>query len=189
MVYLHIPLCKSFCTYCAFYSEIFSSGQAAHYEAAVMAELHSRQAEIRKTLTTPTLYIGGGTPSVLPPDVLQRLVGAVAEVTGGCYREFTIEVNPDDVTPAYATFLKGLGVTRVSMGIQSFDDRVLARMHRRHTAEGARRAFESLREAGFDNISVDLIFGLGGPVGDGGNSVGGAWSENHAHRRCEGDNR
>ena len=180
MVYLHIPFCKSFCTYCAFYSEIFSSGQVAHFEAAVKAELHSREAEIRKSLSTPTLYIGGGTPSVLPPAVLQRLVEAVAEVTGGLYREFTLEVNPDDVTPAYATFLKGLGVTRVSMGIQSFDDRVLARMHRRHTAEGARRAFACLRDAGFDNISVDLIFGLGGPTGDGGNSVGAACSESSA---------
>ncbi|MBQ7516797.1 MAG: radical SAM protein, partial [Bacteroidales bacterium] len=159
MVYLHIPFCKSFCTYCAFYSEIFSSELAVHYEAAVKAELRSREAEIRKTLSTPTLYVGGGTPSVLPPDVLRRLVEAVAKVTGGHYREFTIEVNPDDVTPEYAVFLKGLGVTRVSMGVQSFDDRILARMHRRHTAEGARRAFTGLREAGFDNISVDLIFG------------------------------
>ena len=182
MVYLHIPFCKSFCTYCAFYSEIFSPDQAAHYEAAVKAELHSREAEIRKTLSTPTLYIGGGTPSVLPPDVLRRLVEAVAKVTGGHYREFTIEVNPDDVTPEYAVFLKGLGVTRVSMGVQSFDDRILARMHRRHTAEGARRAFGCLRESGFDNISVDLIFGLGGPVREGtdGVSAGGVWAESSA---------
>ncbi|MCR4565923.1 MAG: coproporphyrinogen III oxidase family protein [Bacteroidales bacterium] len=179
MVYLHIPFCKSFCTYCAFYSEIFSSELAVHYEVAVKAELRSREAEIRKTLSTPTLYIGGGTPSVLPPDVLRRLVEAVAKVTGGHYREFTIEVNPDDVTPDYASFLKGLGVTRVSMGVQSFDDRILARMHRRHTAEGARRAFGCLRESGFDNISVDLIFGLGGPVREGtdGVSAGGVWSE------------
>ena len=182
MVYLHIPFCKSFCTYCAFYSEIFSSELAVHYEAAVKAELRSREAEIRKTLSTPTLYVGGGTPSVLPPDVLRRLVEAVAKVTGGHYREFTIEVNPDDVTPEYAVFLKGLGVTRVSMGVQSFDDRILARMHRRHTAEGARRAFTGLREAGFDNISVDLIFGLGGPVTEGtdGVSAGGVWAESSA---------
>ena len=182
MVYLHIPFCKSFCTYCAFYSEIFSPDQAAHYEAAVKAELHSREAEIRKTLSTPTLYIGGGTPSVLPPDVLRRLVEAVAKVTGGRYQEFTVEINPDDVTPDYASFLKGLGVTRVSMGVQSFDDRILARMHRRHTAEGARRAFGCLRESGFDNISVDLIFGLGGPVREGtdGVSAGGVWAESSA---------
>ena len=178
MVYLHIPFCKSFCTYCAFYSEIFSSELAVHYEAAVKAELHSREAEIRNTLSTPTLYIGGGTPSVLPPDVLQCLVVAVAEVTGGRYQEFTVEINPDDVTPDFAAFLKGLGVTRVSMGVQSFDDRVLARMHRRHTAEGARRTFGYLREAGFDNISVDLIFGLGGPIENGADGPGadGAWT-------------
>ena len=167
MVYLHIPFCKSFCTYCAFYSELFSLELASRYETAVKAEIRSRRREIRSTLSTPTLYLGGGTPSVLPPIVLQRIVEAVAEVTGGKYQEFTLEVNPDDVTPEYAVFLKALGVTRVSMGIQSFDAQVLARMHRRHTAEGARRAFLSLREAGFENISVDLIYGLGHPVGDG----------------------
>ncbi len=182
MVYLHIPFCKSFCTYCAFYSELFSLELAFRYETAVKAEIRSRRREIRSTLSTPTLYLGGGTPSVLPPIVLRRIVEAVAEVTGGTYQEFTVEVNPDDVTPDYASFLKGLGVTRVSMGVQSFDDRILARMHRRHTAEGARRAFSGLREAGFDNISVDLIFGLGGPVTEGtdGVSAGGVWAESSA---------
>ena len=165
MVYLHIPFCKSFCTYCAFYSELFSSEQASRYEAAVKTELRTRQQEIRETLSVPTLYIGGGTPSVLPPMVLRRLVEAVGEVTGGAYQEFTVEVNPDDVTPAYAAFLKTLGVTRVSMGVQSFDDRTLAWMGRRHTAEGARQAFSCLREAGFENVSVDLIYGLVAPVG------------------------
>ena len=167
MVYLHVPFCKSFCSYCAFYSELFSSELASRYEAAVKSEIHSRQQEIRSTLSIPTLYLGGGTPSVLPPVVLQRIVEAVSEVTDGKYQEFTIEVNPDDVTPDYAVFLKALGVTRVSMGIQSFDADKLARMHRRHTAEGARHAFLCLREAGFENISVDLIYGLGSPVGSG----------------------
>lgn len=166
MVYLHIPFCKSFCTYCAFYSELFSLESVSRYEAAVKAEIRARQQEIRDTLSTPTLYIGGGTPSVLPPMVLRRLVEAVNDVTGGEYQEFTIEVNPDDVTAEYATFLKELGVTRVSMGIQSFDAQTLIWMHRRHTAEGARRAFACLREAGFENISVDLIFGLGSRHGD-----------------------
>lgn len=164
MVYLHIPFCKSFCTYCAFYSELFSSEQASRYEAAVKAEISTRQQEIRETLSTPTFYIGGGTPSVLPPMVLRNLVEAVGEVTGGAYEEFTVEVNPDDVTPAYAAFLKTLGVTRVSMGVQSFDGRTLAWMGRRHTAEGARQAFSCLREAGFGNVSVDLIYGLGSPL-------------------------
>lgn len=167
MVYLHIPFCKSFCTYCAFYSELFSLESASRYEAAVKAEIRARRQEIRETSSTPTLYIGGGTPSVLPPMVLRHLVEAVNEVTGGVYQEFTIEVNPDDVTPDFAAFLKTLGVTRVSMGIQSFEGKTLAWMHRRHTAEGARRAFVCLREAGFENISADLIYGLGRPVGAG----------------------
>ena len=167
MVYLHIPFCKSFCTYCAFYSELLSPGLVRRYERAVMAEMQAREPEIRRTLTTPTLYIGGGTPSVLSPIVLQRLTDALAGITGGRYGEFTVEVNPDDVTPAYAAFLKGLGVSRVSMGIQSFDRHTLSWMARRHDADGAGKAFATLREAGFDNISVDLIFGVGAMSPDG----------------------
>lgn len=161
MVYLHVPFCKRFCTYCAFYSELFAPVLVRRFEQAVIAEMQSREKEIRQTLQTPTLYLGGGTPSVLPPVVLQHLVDALAGITGGNYAEFTLEVNPDDVTPEYAAFLRQLGVTRVSMGIQSFDPRVLRWMARRHDADGARRAFALLREAGFENISVDLIFGVG----------------------------
>jgi len=116
------------------------------------------QQEIPTSLDT--LYIGGGTPSVLPLAVLERIVGALGPAT---YREFTVEVNPDDVVAGGAEYVAGLlalGVNRVSMGVQSFDDGILRWMNRRHDAAGAREAFRLLRAGGFDNLSIDLIFGL-----------------------------
>ena len=157
MIYIHIPFCKSFCTYCDFYSEICSQKVQKLFVEELCREIGERRAEIESTLGLNTLYIGGGTPSVLEPELLKRIVDTLGY---GPYREFTVEVNPDDVTPEYARFLKGLGVNRVSMGVQSFNDDVLRWMNRRHTARGAVEAFSHLREAGFDNISIDLIFGI-----------------------------
>lgn len=157
MIYVHIPFCKSFCTYCDFYSEICSGKVQKLFVDELCREIESRREEISGTLALNTLYIGGGTPSVLEPDGLKRIVDTLGY---GPYEEFTVEVNPDDVTPAYAAFLAGIGVNRVSMGVQSFDDGILSWMNRRHTAEAAVRAFRTLREAGFGNISIDLIFGM-----------------------------
>lgn len=158
MIYVHIPYCHSFCTYCGFYSELDCSSREAFVDA-ICAEMDSRRGELSDEVNT--LYIGGGTPSVLPPSDLKRIV----EATGrGGWEEFTIEVNPDDIVrkgPEYARALKDLGVTRVSMGIQSFDDRLLHWMNRRHAAADAEKAVSMLREAGFENISIDLIFGIG----------------------------
>ena len=121
-----------------------------------------------------TLYIGGGTPSVLPLDVLRRIVDALlssrslrrGENTVGVqspFEEFTVEVNPEDIVEKGGKYVRGLletGVDRVSMGIQSFDDGILRWMNRRHSAAGAVEAFRILRRCGVRNISVDLIFGL-----------------------------
>ena len=121
-----------------------------------------------------TLYIGGGTPSVLPLDVLRRIVDALlssrslrrGENTVGAqspFEEFTVEVNPEDIVEKGGEYVRGLlalGVNRVSMGIQSFDDGILRWMNRRHSAAGAVEAFRILRRCGVRNISVDLIFGL-----------------------------
>ena len=157
MIYIHIPFCKSFCTYCDFYSEICSQKVQKLFVDELCKEIGERRAEIKSTLGLNTLYIGGGTPSVLEPELLKRIVDTLGY---GPYREFTVEVNPDDITPEYARFLKWLGVNRVSMGVQSFNDDVLRWMNRRHNAQGAVEAFRHLREAGFDNISIDLIFGI-----------------------------
>ena len=124
-----------------------------------------------------TLYIGGGTPSVLPLDVLSRIVGAVSqterlslvtepvEVTTPTelFDEFTVEVNPEDIVEKGREYVRGLlalGVNRVSMGIQSFNDDILRWMNRRHDAGNAVKAFHILRESGVRNISIDLIFGI-----------------------------
>lgn len=132
------------------------------YCKALIREISSRKDEIAALSGPATLYIGGGTPSVLPLAMLRSIIDAFGEVSFP--DEFTIEVNPDDIVRGgaeYAAGLKDLGVTRVSMGVQSFDDRVLRWMNRRHSSEQARQAFRILRQAGFDNVSMDLIFGYG----------------------------
>ena len=179
MIYLHVPFCGSFCTYCDFYSEICRGGRAFNeYADAVLKEVNDRKEEICMNMSAPgavnTLYIGGGTPSVLPLDVLRRIVDALlssrslrrGENTVGAqspFEEFTVEVNPEDIVEKGGEYVRGLletGVDRVSMGIQSFDDGILRWMNRRHSAAGAVEAFRILRRCGVRNISVDLIFGL-----------------------------
>lgn len=179
MIYLHVPFCGSFCTYCDFYSEICRGGRAFNeYADAVLKEVNDRREEICMNMSAPgavnTLYIGGGTPSVLPLDVLRRIVDALlssrslrrGENTVGAqspFEEFTVEVNPEDIVEKGGEYVRGLletGVDRVSMGIQSFDDGILRWMNRRHSAAGAVEAFRILRRCGVRNISVDLIFGL-----------------------------
>ena len=179
MIYLHVPFCGSFCTYCDFYSEICRGGRAFNeYADAVLKEVNDRREEICMNMSAHgavnTLYIGGGTPSVLPLDVLRRIVDALlssgslrrGENTVGAqspFEEFTVEVNPEDIVEKGGEYVRGLletGVDRVSMGIQSFDDGILRWMNRRHSAAGAVEAFRILRRCGVRNISVDLIFGL-----------------------------
>ena len=166
MVYLHVPFCRSFCTYCDFYREIACRGRDAQlfesFTDAVCEEISRRRDEIEATRSLNTLYIGGGTPSVLPPNCLERIVSAVRQANGP-FSEFTIEVNPEDIVEkgvGYVRELLGLGVNRVSMGVQSLDDGILRWMDRRHDAAHARQAFRILRDAGVGNISIDLIFGL-----------------------------
>ena len=161
MIYVHVPFCRSFCTYCDFYSE--RACPTGAWLDEVCAEALSRKEEIAESAAVDTLYFGGGTPSVLPP----RFIARIADACGGrSYAEWTVEVNPDDITPEYARGLKELGVNRVSMGVQSLDDGLLRWMNRRHDADGARRAFRCLRDAGFGNISVDIIFGINGLTGE-----------------------
>ena len=176
MIYIHIPFCRSFCTYCDFYSEVASRCRKAEdalkqealfgeFAEAVAAEAVARSSEIRDDVNT--LYIGGGTPSVLPLSAFRHIVGTLASLGHGTqgrpFDEFTVEVNPEDIVEkghAYVEGLLELGVNRVSMGVQSFDDSVLRFMNRRHSADEAVRAYAILEEAGVRNISIDLIFGL-----------------------------
>ena len=188
MIYIHFPFCKSFCTYCDFYS-VRGKDRMAQYTQSLLREISLRKAFLCQCTSPATFYVGGGTPSLWPVEQLGEAVAAVSAVlregaadygrscgtsgggggsvpgTGdgrgnaGFFAEFTVEVNPDDVTEAYALALRRLGVNRVSMGVQSFSDRSLRWMARRHSSAGAVEAFRVLRSAGFDNISLDLIFG------------------------------
>ena len=164
MVYVHIPFCGSFCTYCDFYSEILCQGRdALRFTDEVCAEIAARSEEIKSTEKVNTLYMGGGTPSVLPLSCLARIASAVRDAVSSEFTEFTVEVNPDDIVSGgtgYASGLKAAGVSRVSMGVQSLDDGMLGWMNRRHSAREAVEAYGILREAGFDNISLDVIFGI-----------------------------
>lgn len=174
MVYLHVPFCRSFCTYCGFYSETCSKSRQSElfneYADAVLTEAEERKEEIRSN-PLRTLYIGGGTPSVLPPDVLSRIVGGIRSIQGPApLREFTIEANPEDIVEKgdeYVAGLLDLGVTRISMGIQSFDDGILRWMNRRHDSARARKAYSMIRRAAERagkeiEVSIDLIFGIPG---------------------------
>jgi len=129
---------------------------------ALCKEIRHRADEISDEVNT--LYIGGGTPSVLPLHVLKRVFDALEETGhGGPYDEFTVEVNPEDIVDKGEDYIRGLmelGVSRISMGVQSFDDSILRFMNRRHDAATARRAYAMLESAGIINISIDLIFGL-----------------------------
>lgn len=171
MIYIHIPFCRTFCTYCGFYSELLCRNGVVSPEdfvSALKAELQSR---IPGNASNPkTLYIGGGTPSALPFSVLCIIAEAVKDATGlRSFDEFTVEVNPDDIVRGGHEYVEGLlaaGVNRISMGVQSFDDGILRWMNRRHDAAEAVRAYRILRESGVGNVSVDLIFGLS-QLGDG----------------------
>lgn len=153
-LYVHIPFCKSRCVYCAFYSTT-NHEMAERYVSALCHEL-----DIRSDYCDPkwqTVYLGGGTPSTLTHDQLQRLFSHI-DCTHST--EITIECNPDDLTPEFATLLSTLPVNRVSMGAQTFDDARLRFLRRRHSAADVSRAVENLRNAGIDNISIDLIYGF-----------------------------
>lgn len=161
-VYVHIPFCASRCSYCDFFSTLRLDEVGHDYVEALIAEARLRKAELNGK-PVKTLYMGGGTPSQLPLPLLARLIdGLKATLDLNAVQEFTLEANPDDVTPEWSAAVRALGVNRVSMGVQSFQDAVLRLVGRRHTARQAIEAVASLRHAGIDNISIDLIYGLPG---------------------------
>ena len=161
-VYVHIPFCASRCSYCDFFSTLRLDEVGHDYVEALIAEARLRKAELNGK-PVKTLYMGGGTPSQLPLPLLARLIdGLKATLDLNAVEELTLEANPDDVTPEWCAAVRALGVNRVSMGVQSFQDAVLRLVGRRHTARQAIDAVASLRHAGIDNISIDLIYGLPG---------------------------
>ena len=162
-IYIHVPFCKSRCAYCDFYSTV-QHGLREPYAATVCRELGYRLAELRNE-PVKTIYFGGGTPSALEIEELRRILGCIVsleQIEHAEMLEITLEANPDDLTEEYVKELRTLPINRVSMGIQSFHDRTLRLVGRRHTAQEAIEAVHRLQHAGITNISIDLIYGLPG---------------------------
>lgn len=163
-IYIHIPYCARKCVYCDFYSVGARLADWHRIVSALLAEASERLSNFPRGGEDTTLYIGGGTPSLLPPDEFGRLASGVLALSGPV-SEFTVEVNPDDVSPDIARVWRESGVNRVSMGVQSLVDDELHAIGRRHDSRQALDAFGTLRRE-FDNISLDLMFGLPGQTRD-----------------------
>ena len=157
-LYIHIPFCTQFCAYCDFYS-VRSLKPNPRFLQSLKEEMAIRHNYIE---SPNTLYIGGGTPSLYKPEQLIGLIEEAKKLWKVDFKEITVEMNPEDVTFDYCCTLAAGGVNRLSLGIQSFFDEHLLFMNRRHNVKQGIMAVESARRAGFQNISIDLIFGFPG---------------------------
>jgi putative oxygen-independent coproporphyrinogen III oxidase len=154
-LYVHLPFCAHRCGYCDFVTVVGREGQHAAYVDALLEELRLERQRLANRLET--VFLGGGTPTFTQGSELGRLLDALPKAD-----EVTVEANPETVTPGVAEGLRSHGVTRVSLGAQSFQPRLLAVLERRSQPDDVRRAFYHLRDASFDNISLDLLYGIPG---------------------------
>jgi len=157
-LYIHIPFCKQFCSYCDFYSV-----QSQKWMPELLQALKDEMTIRRKYVASPhTLYIGGGTPSLYKAEEIGGLIEHAKNLWNSNFIEMTLEANPEDISQIYCQKLADYGVNRLSIGIQSFYDEHLRFMNRRHNATQGSKAVEAARNAGFKNISIDIIFGFPG---------------------------
>ncbi len=171
MVYIHVPFCQSRCVYCDFYSTVSGNDVRKAYVAAACEELKQRCGELSGR-EVQSVYFGGGTPSLLQPEEIAALLQSVrAHYALSPDAEITLEANPDDITSAFVDRLAALGVNRMSLGVQSFNDDTLRFLRRRHDARQAVRAVETIVGGGISNVSIDLIYGLPGQTTE-------VWAEN-----------
>jgi oxygen-independent coproporphyrinogen-3 oxidase len=160
-IYVHIPFCSGKCAYCSFYSVSYNKAQADNFLQALQTEVGATASQY--AIRPKTIYIGGGTPSLLDAPQLKRFLKLLrTSFDLGDLTEFSIEANPGTLPPEKLAVLAKSGVNRISIGAQSMDDAVLSLMARRHTATDTRRTIEEVRAAGFDNIGLDLIACLPG---------------------------
>ena len=158
-LYLHVPLCRRRCGYCDFYSEVLDPPLVTPLIDAMLAELEWARGQC--TLDLETVFVGGGTPTVLPPEQLERLLRAAgAPLRRDCQTEFTVEANPATVDALLARLLAAAGVNRISLGAQSFDPAELLTLERIHKTEDVVRTIDVCRTHGIRRISLDLIFGI-----------------------------
>jgi oxygen-independent coproporphyrinogen-3 oxidase len=162
-IYIHIPFCEKRCYYCDFYS-VANKAKINDFIKALISEIKLKQGFFREPKDPiKTIYFGGGTPSVLSIGQLEVILNEIANIFDiSEVVECTIEVNPDDINAEYVKGLKSIGINRVSIGVQSFDDELLKLMNRRHSKDEAIKAVYEFYNAGILNISVDLIYGLPG---------------------------
>lgn len=160
-IYIHVPFCRQACRYCDFYFTVSLKYRDAYVDA-LLRELVNRADEVSGSLIS-TVYLGGGTPSVLSHRHIEKIMTRVAELYEiDTAAEVTIEANPDDLDDARLKILKTTGINRLSIGVQSFHSTHLERMRRSHLAEEAVDAIQRTAAHGFDNINIDLIYGLPG---------------------------
>lgn len=158
-IYIHIPFCKKRCTYCDFHTEV-APKMIPEIVESIIKEMHLRR-DYLKNAHVNTIYFGGGTPSVLSASQFKRIFDAIFQLYDvEPNAEITFEANPDDLSTTYFESIASLPFNRISMGIQSFDDDTLKRINRRHSSLEAINAVANARKAGFNNISIDLIYGL-----------------------------
>jgi len=170
-IYIHIPFCKSRCSYCDFATGIYEKEMAARYVDALVYDISATRSG-KEMSAVDTVYFGGGTPSILSPKQIARILSTVREsFEVSATAEITLEINPGSVTTSVLNEFRSAGINRASFGAQTFDDRELARLGRAHTSTDTVKTFHALREAGFDNVSFDLIAGLPGQSMSG-------WKEN-----------
>ena len=160
-VYVHIPFCARICPYCAFYKELLDRSQTRRFCEAILRELEGAAAQ--SAIVPTTIYFGGGTPTALTtPQLDYLLTGFRRALDLSELVEWTTEANPGSVSLAKATLLRKLGISRISLGVQSWDDDLLKLLGREHNAKQAEQSFRIFRRAGFANINIDLMFGLPG---------------------------
>lgn len=161
-IYIHIPFCLRKCHYCDFLS--FAGADSSvhtHYVGQIAKEIAGRGARLWDAYEVDSIFLGGGTPSLLPP----KLINAILEAVYARFRivdsvETTLESNPGTLSAKHLRGYRDAGINRLSLGVQSFDDAKLSRLGRVHGAETALRSYRHIRDAGFDNVNLDLIFGV-----------------------------
>jgi len=160
-IYIHIPYCKKLCFYCDFYHIVSQDDNAAFIDALLKETFLKKDYLGGETVST--IYLGGGTPSVFTVKELESILNQIYldyNVTADC--EITIELNPDDIRPEYLAGLKNLKINRISLGIQSWRDSDLKMLNRRHDSAQAEYALKEILETGFENVTIDLIYGIPG---------------------------
>jgi oxygen-independent coproporphyrinogen III oxidase len=164
-LYVHIPFCARICPYCAFYKDLLDRSQTQRFCEALLRDLDQQRATF--AVSPKTIYFGGGTPTALGISQLEFLLGGFNErLDLSALEEWTVEANPGSVSARKAGLLHKLGVNRISLGVQSWDNALLKILGREHNVKQAEQSFHILREAGFSNVNVDLMFGLPGQTID-----------------------